>query len=91
MPEPEPEPEPRKRRGRPPGSKNKVAAPPRVVPWFTIWRASFWAIVAVISVVSLYFGVEGWLNQSIANIVLAVSVVVAGLLLDRDWKKMRGS
>lgn len=90
VPEPEPTPEPPKRRGRPKGSKNSPKQPPkRQIPWFTVWRATFWAIVGIISVVSLYRGVDGWLGQSAAYIVLAVSVLVAGFLLDRDWKKMR--
>lgn len=96
MPEPEPELVPfvrlPKRRGRPPGVKNAPKpAPKKPIPWFTIWRAAFWAVVAITSVVSLYRGVEGWLGQSIAYIVLAVSVLIAAFLLDRDWKKMRSS
>lgn len=91
VPEPEPTPEPPKRRGRPPGSKNtpRSADPKRSVPWFAIWRSVFWAATGVISVVSLYLGVQGWLGQSAAHISLAMSVLVAATLLDRDWKKMR--
>lgn len=92
VPEPEPAPEPPKRRGRPPGSKTKKKeeiVAKRNIPWFTIWRAAFWAIVGLVSVVSLYRGVQGWLGQSAAYITLAVSVLVAAFLLDRDWKKMR--
>lgn len=94
VPDPEPTLEPPKPRGRPPGSKNKpkeVAEPKRIIPWFMIWRAVFWATVSIVSVVSLYWGVQGWLGQDIAYIVLAVSVLVAAFLLDRDWKKMRGA
>lgn len=94
VPEPEPIPEPPKRRGRPPGVKNKpkeAAVIKRNIPWFTICRAVFWAAIAVVSVTSLYRGVDGWLGRSAANITLAVSVIVAAFLLDRDWKKIRGS
>jgi hypothetical protein len=93
VPEPEPTPDPPKRRGRPPGSKNapKPEAVKRSIPWFSIWRAAFWGVVAVIGVVTLYWGVQGWLGQSIAYLALAVSVPLSALLLDRDWKKMRGS
>ena len=96
MPEPEPEPipDPPKRRGRPPGTKNKpkeAQVIKRDVPWFIIWRSVFWAAVAITSVVSLYRGADGWLGQDIAYIVLAVSVLTAAFLLDRDWKKMRSS
>lgn len=95
VPVPDPDPiiaqEPPKRRGRPPGSKNtpKQQAPPRSIPWFNVWRAVFWATVGIVSVASLYRGVEGWLGQSAAYIVLAVSVLTSAFLLDRDWKKMR--
>lgn len=94
VPEPEPALEPPKRRGRPPGTKNKPKEIPvakRDIPWFTICRAVFWAAAAVISVTSLYRGIDGWLGQSAANITLAISVIVAAFLLDRDWKKIRGS
>lgn len=94
VPEPEPVADPPKRKGRPPGTKNKpreAPVPKRNIPWFTISRAVFWAAVAIISVTSLYQGVDGWLGQSAASIVLAVSVIVAAFLLDRDWKKIRGS
>lgn len=94
-PEPEPTPpEPPKRKGRPPGSKSKPKEAPvvkRDVPWFTICRVVLWSAVAVLSVTYLYRGVDGWLGQSAANITLAVSVVVAAFLLDRDWKKIRSS
>lgn len=86
VPEPEPEPTP-KRRGRPPGTKNKKVKPK--INWFVAWRAFFWAAVALVSVASLYRGVQGWLGQSAAYLALAVSVLVAAFLLDRDWKKMR--
>ena len=87
VPEPEPEPEKPKRRGRPPGTKNKK--PQRKIDWFIAWRAFFWAAVALVSVVSLYRGVQGWLDQSAAYLALAVAVLIAALLLDRDWKRMR--
>lgn len=82
--------EPTKRKGRPLGSKN-VPKPEtkRPIPWFNIWRVVFWATIAVVGVVSLYFGVEGWLGHSIALILLAVTAPAAASLLDRDWKKMR--
>jgi hypothetical protein len=92
VPEPEPVPEPPKRRGRPPGTKNKpkeAKVTKRNIPWFTIFRTVFWIAVAVISVTSLYRGVEGWLGQSAGHITLAVSVIAAAFLLDRDWKKVR--
>lgn len=94
VPEPEPTPDPPKRRGRPPGTKNKpkeVSVTKRDIPWFTICRSVFWAVVSIISVTSLYRGVEGWLGQSAAYIVLAVSVLIAAFLLDRDWKNIRGA
>lgn len=83
--------DPPKRRGRPPGSKNspKESTPTRSIPWFNIWRSVFWGVVAITSISSLYRGVEGWIGQSIAYVVLAVAATVAALLLDRDWKKMR--
>ena len=94
IPVPEPEPiiaaDPPKRRGRPPGTKNAPKPETkRSIPWFSIWRSVFWSTVAITSVVSLYRGVDGALGQSIAYIVLAVSVLTAAFLLDRDWKKMR--
>ena len=89
VPEPEPIPEPPKRRGRPPGSKTVKPKAKRLIPWFNIWRSTFWSSASIVSVVSLYSGVQGWLGQSIAQITLAVSVLVAAFLLDRDWKKMR--
>lgn len=78
----------KKKRGRPPGSKNTQVKQDTKIPWFIIWRAFFWAAISVLVVVSLYRGVEGLLGQSAAYITLAVSSVLAGLLLDRDWKKM---
>jgi hypothetical protein len=89
--EPEPTPEPPKRKGRPPGTKNKPkeTAPKRSIPWFNVLRAVFWAVVAAVSLVALYRGVEGWLGQSAAYVVLAVSLPIVALLLDLDWKKMR--
>lgn len=96
VPEPTPEPEiqlePPKRRGRPPGSKSKPKTPTkqkRNIPWFSVWRVIFWSAAAAISVVSLYFGVQGLLGNGAAHVVLAVSVLAAAYLLDRDWKKMR--
>ena len=92
-PEPEPTPpEPPKRKGRPPGSKSKPKEAPKAkrnIPWYRIIRTLGWWVVACISVLSLYKGVHGWLGQSAAYITLAVSVVVAAFLLDRDGKKMR--
>lgn len=81
--------EPPKRRGRPPGSKNTSRGKSKPIPWFKIWRGAFWAIIALVSIVSLYRGINGWLGQSIAYVALSVSVLVAAFLLDRDWKKMR--
>lgn len=92
-PEPEPTPEPPKRRGRPPGSKNKPKEAPvvkRDIPWYRIIRTLGWWAVAVFSGLFLYWGVQGWLGQSAAYIVLAVYGIVAAFLLDRDGKKMRG-
>lgn len=94
MPVSEPEPVPfvrlPKRKGRPPGSKNAPKPKPKKsIHWFAAWRSAFWAIIAITSVTSLYRGVEGTLGQSVACIVLAVSVLIAAFLLDRDWKKMR--
>lgn len=92
VPEPEPTPEPPKRRGRPPGSKSKPKEPIKVkrnIPWFNIWRAVFWAVAALVSLVALFRGVEGWLGTSAAYVALAVSLPPVAYLLDRDWKKMR--
>lgn len=92
VPEPEPIPEPPKQRGRPPGSRNKPKEPAkskRDIPWYRIIRTLCWWAVATLSVLSLYWGVQGWLGQDIAYITLSASVVVAGFLLDRDSKKMR--
>lgn len=91
-PEPEPTPEPPKRRGRPPGSKNKPKnKPKRNIKWFNVWRVAFWASVGVLSVVALYLGVEDTIGRGIANIVLAVVTPPVALLLDRDWRRMRGT
>lgn len=91
VPEPEPQTEPPKRRGRPPGSKNKPKeqTPKRDIPWYRITWTLIWWAVAVISVSSLYNGVQGWLGQSAAYITLSASVIVANLLLFRLGKKMR--
>jgi hypothetical protein len=94
VPEPEPIPDPPKRRGRPPGSKSKPKeAKPvkRNIPWFTISRSVFWAGVTAVSLTCLYRGVEGWLGQNAAYITLAVTVIIAAVLLDRGWQKIRGN
>lgn len=94
VPEPEPIPEPPKRRGRPPGSKNKpkeAKVAKRSIPLFTISRSVFWAGVTVVSLTCLYRGVEGWLGQNAAYITLAVTVIIAAVLLDRGWQKIRGN
>ena len=93
VPEPEPELVPfvrlPKRKGRPPGSKNVPKPTPRKsIPWYRIVRSLCWWAVAVVSIMSLYYGVQGLLGQSVAYITLSVSVVAAAFLLDRDWKKM---
>ncbi len=92
VPEPEPITEPSKQRGRPPGSKSRPKEIPvskRIIPWFNVWRAVFWAVAASVSLVALYRGVEGWLGSSAAYVVLAASLPLVAFLLDRDWKKMR--
>jgi hypothetical protein len=93
VPEPEPEPEPvvepPKRKGRPPGTKNKPKATKRSIPWFNVWRAVVWAVVASVSLVALFRGIDGWLGSSAACVVLAASLPIVAYLLDRDWKKMR--
>lgn len=98
LPEPEPAPEAEKaepkRRGRKPGSKNKPKMQEqkkRSIPWYRIIRTMVWWAVAIVSVGSLYLGMQGWLGQSAAYITLSVSILVAALLLDRDAKKMRAS
>jgi hypothetical protein len=92
VPEPEPvpapKPDPSLRTGPKTGARTKKKAK-RKIKWFNVWRTFFWAAISLISVVSLYRGVQGWLGQDIAYLALAVSVLVAALLLDRDWKKMR--
>ena len=90
-PEPIPEPEPLKaRRGRPPGTKNAPKpAPKRSVPWFSIWRAIFWAVAASVSLIALYRGVQGVLGPSAAYVALAASLPPVAYLLDRDWCRMR--
>jgi hypothetical protein len=90
VPEPEPAPVPdhvAKRTGPKPRAKPKKAK--RKIDWFKVWRATFWATISLVIVTSLYRGVQGWLGQSAAYLTLAVSVLVAAFLLDRDWKKMR--
>jgi hypothetical protein len=92
VPELDPTPEPPKRKGRPPGTKNKPKEAPvtkRDIPWFVICRAVLWAVVAVISITSLYRGMNEWLGQSAAYISLSISAIVAAYLFDRDWKKVR--
>jgi hypothetical protein len=93
VPEPEPIPEPPKRRGRPPGSKSKPKEAPvkRNIPWVTICRSLFWSGVTIVSLTSLYRGVEGWLGQNAAYITLAVTVIIAAVLLDRGWQKIRSN
>lgn len=86
--EPEPTTEPKPQRTGPKPRAKKAKAK-RKTQWFTVWRAVFWAVIAVISVTSLYRGIQGWLGQSFAYLALAVSVLIAAFLLDRDWKKMR--
>jgi hypothetical protein len=93
VPEPEsqPEPDPKPRRGRPPGSRNAQKAPSkRQIPWFNIWRAAYWAVVACVGLVAFFRGVEGWLGSNAAYVVLAASLPLVAFLLDRDWNKMRG-
>lgn len=95
--EPVPEPElpetiqevPKRRGGRPPGSKNKPKAKKRSIPWFNIWRAAFWAVAALVSLVALYNGIQGWLGQSAAYVALAASVPPVAWRLDESWKRMR--
>jgi len=91
VPEPEPIPEPKKQRGRPPGSRNKPkeASVKRSIPWYRISWSLIWWATAVISVLSLYHGVLGWLGQSAAYITLSVSTVIAVILLNLVGKKLR--
>lgn len=89
-PEPASEPTPAPKKGRPAGSKNKPKTKPkRNIPWFTIWRVGFWGAAVAWSIIAAFVGVRGWLGDSAAYIVVAVSVPIAAFLLDRDWKKMR--
>ena len=93
VPEPDPAPEPAKPRGRPPGSRNKPKAintkAKGQIPWFDVWRAVFWAVVAAMSLLALFEGVEGWLGTSAAYGVLGAALPFVAFLLDLDWKKMR--
>lgn len=94
VPDPDSVPSTLKQQGRPLGSKNKpkeLVKLKRNIPWYQIFWSACWWIVATISVVSFYRGVQGWLGQSAAYIALSVSVVVATFLLSRFGVRMRES
>jgi hypothetical protein len=61
----------------------------RNIPWVAYLRALSWLAVACVSIVFLYSGIQGWLGQNAADLSVAVSVVVAAVLLDRGGRKMK--
>lgn len=70
VPAPKPSPDPSLRTG----PKYPKKKPKKKIKWFNVWRAFFWAVIALVAVTSLYRGVQGWLGQSAAYLALGVSV-----------------